>query len=358
MGVSLAGIAFRVGHEGTGVENLVESLCQTDVKEIPWPRSNEFDIRNTNDVMVQRFEDVVFVFNGSIVDKLLFDNDQSVAQHIYHAIGEPSEFIAFCNYDSGGSYGFAIVENGDVSRMRVQVSGDFPPCFDYGSLSEEEMLWHGAKVKFYDSEGNLYKKASLLDRVANFLLSKNNKVEERLFKVYCKGEDELHDYELTERVLNDILIKRYQCCPWNTEEDLSQYFFKGSKTLSEISGISADFRVEYDFSACRETSININYQHYECELKFDNLDRNVNVYMEFLDDKGKPVKGGDKVAEIGAATIWLRFDFYREQLEFLDVGSKAKVYYRHRDEYLGEVCVDEILDLRKNIGLDKLLQLS
>ncbi len=117
MGLSTAGLAF-VPNASTLVEHeLVRRAFGSSAIE-PSETQTTHDIRMPGNVTVESKDGATFLYNGEIAEKILFDG-QSLDPAIFAALGSPATIVIFCHYDSGGSFGYAIVENGITVRSRL-----------------------------------------------------------------------------------------------------------------------------------------------------------------------------------------------------------------------------------------------
>lgn len=211
MGIAQAGLVFRTKAPISNYLHLVARLSGETATQIPHPDAAKFDIRNHSDVMVQVFGDVCFVCNNDLVWETLENSNHDVF-HMHSAIDSPDLWMAFCHYDSGGSYGYTVVEKGVKTRTRLQTTGvpRPPPIVESGSPLAFEVEWLSAPF-YYEDE---------------------NDAEEDHIKVYYRGNREVlvREDRLTEQMLDDCLISLFGVCPWETSEVPKYYFFKLQKT--------------------------------------------------------------------------------------------------------------------------------
>ncbi|MDT0356440.1 hypothetical protein RJO15_11705 [Herbaspirillum huttiense F1] len=207
MGIAQAGIVFRPLEPLVDIESFVSGLFGTKVVQIEHPDIGQFDIRHPGDVMVQRFEDAYFVCNNDLVWDLLEFPQTDVTQ-TYRRLGSPHLFMAFCHYDSGGSYGYAFFEGGKRTRSRLQTVGSAhrQALIEYGAAKDFERNWLSA----------------------NFYLEEDDCPREEWQKIYFQGnrEIEVPEYFLTKRILEEGMVGNFGVCPWDTNLEPSCYFFK------------------------------------------------------------------------------------------------------------------------------------
>jgi len=204
MGIAQAGIAFRVSTPINDLPALMTRVFDEPVVEIASPVATRFDIRNHGDVMVQIFGDVCFICNDDLAWPLLKDASADAAR-LHAVLGRPERLMAFCHYPAGGSHGYALFENGQRLRTRLQTDGvpELPPLLESGSPQPFERRWLGAS-HFVDRQGA------------------------GAAKVYYLGNRDvlLPERELGGRLLQDGMVALLGICPWQTLLTATYRFFR------------------------------------------------------------------------------------------------------------------------------------
>jgi len=205
MGIAQAGIAFRVSESVTDLEAFMSAVFAEQATEIPLPVSVRFDIRNHSDVMLQTFGEVCFISNDDLAWPLIRNSERDI-DRLHAALGSPELLVAFCHYDSGGSHGYAVFENGRRTRTRLQTSGlpDTPTLVENGTPLAFEQRWLGAR--HYDGAT-----ARADDGRMVFLGEREVVVPAR---------------DLTGRMLQDGLDALFGVCPWETLLTPTYRFFR------------------------------------------------------------------------------------------------------------------------------------
>ena len=196
MGIAQAGIAFRISASVDDLEGFMGAVFGEQATEIPLPVSVRFDIRNHSDVMVQTFGEVCFISNDDLAWPLIRNSERDI-DRLHAALGSPDLMMAFCHYDSGGSHGYAVFENGRRTRTRLQTSGqsDLPALVESGTPLAFEQRWLGARhyVDATTSGDDDGRRVFLGER-----------------EVVVPARD------LTGRMLQDGLDALFGVCPWET----------------------------------------------------------------------------------------------------------------------------------------------
>lgn len=236
MGIAQAGIAFRISESVTDMEAYMSAVFGEAATEIALPVSVRFDIRNHSDVMLQSFGEVCFISNDDLAWPLIQD-DTFDATRLHAALGAPDLLMAFCHYDSGGSHGYALFENGRRTRTRLQTRGlpDAPTLRESGRPRPFERRWLRGRH----------------DVVAEAALS------EAAHRTNLRGEREgaVSAHELTGRMLQDGLEALFGVCPWETLLTPHYRFFRlgperpaeGEPAISRARSIAASKRPWWQF---------------------------------------------------------------------------------------------------------------
>jgi immunity protein 49 of polymorphic toxin system len=110
MGTAQGGIIFAMAEPDCSTWDLVADLFGPDFVALE-QRPRDFDTRHPGDILVQRMGDVWAILGGGLDWPLLSESEPETGA-IWAALRRPQHFLAFCRYDSGGSYGFALFEQG------------------------------------------------------------------------------------------------------------------------------------------------------------------------------------------------------------------------------------------------------
>ena len=116
--------------------------------------------------------------------------------------------MAFCHYDSGGSHGYAVFENGRRTRTRLQTCGlpDVPALQESGTPLPFEQRWLGAR----------------------HYVEADTAPSDDAERVYFLGDREVvvPARDLTGRMLHDGLDALFGVCPWETLLTPTYRFFR------------------------------------------------------------------------------------------------------------------------------------
>ncbi|WP_419688936.1 hypothetical protein ACN22W_18665 [Burkholderia theae] len=217
MGVAVAGIAFRSKDIDRPINELVSELFKCPCREIARPNQWEFDIRNPSDVIVEFFQDTCFVYNNELVWDIL-DNQEADTSHIFATLNRPKLILGFCNYDSGGSYGYVFIENGVRTRSRLETiaSPGRAPLREHGLPKEFEARWLTAP---------------------SYLEEDEDSPPEDFVRIYYLPDENLQvtEFSLTSRMLYEALVNNFGVCPWDMNAQLNSRFFRLEPKLVENS---------------------------------------------------------------------------------------------------------------------------
>lgn len=207
MGIAQAGFAFRSAAPIEDLKNFVANLCGSDVVQIEHPNRGEFDTRNDLDIMVEVFDNVYFVCNSAMSWKYL-EHQNLDHQSVFAALGMPAFFMAFCHFDTGSSYGYALFEDGVRTRsiLNTMAAPRLPPVIESGDPKDFEMRWS----------------------TANFYLDEDDCPREEWQKIYFQGnrEIEMPEHQIPARLLYEAMQKYLGVYPWDFGSKQKSYFFR------------------------------------------------------------------------------------------------------------------------------------
>ena len=211
MGIAQAGIAFRASVSVPDAAAWMSAVFAEPATEIPLPVSDRFDIRNHSDVMMQTFGEVCFISNDDLAWPLIKEGAADVSR-LHAALGAPELLMAFCHYDSGGSHGYAVFENGKRTRTRLQTSGvpDVPALLESGTPLPFEQRRLGAR---HDMQTEARAEATTTSGDA---------------RIHFPGDRQgvVPARDLTGRLLQDGLEALFGVCPWETLLTPTYRFFR------------------------------------------------------------------------------------------------------------------------------------
>ena len=146
MGLSTAGLAFRPNALTLDEQALVQKAFGSSFD--PSATEKVHDIRVPGNVAIESKNGTTFIYNGEIAAKILFER-QSLEPAVFAALGAPELVVVFCHYDSGGSFGYAIIKDGITVRSRVHT---LDKTVDEGTPHAFELPWLKAET-FIEEEG-------------------------------------------------------------------------------------------------------------------------------------------------------------------------------------------------------------
>lgn len=146
MGLSTAGLAFRPNASTLDEQALVRMAVGSSLD--PAAAEQVHDIRVPGNVAIESRNGATFIYNGEIAAKILFER-RSLEPAVFAALGAPELVVAFCHYDSGGSFGYAIIKDGITVRSRMHTQ---EKTVDEGTPNAFEMPWLTAEP-FIEEEG-------------------------------------------------------------------------------------------------------------------------------------------------------------------------------------------------------------
>jgi hypothetical protein len=119
MGMATAGLICRAAEDTRSDERRLFEITGKTFLPLGsrFPQlSPRFDPRNDDDFILATLGDIGFIFNGPMVEKIMFDGCYDNVPRLSAALHNPHDLLAFCWYDSGGSYGFAMFKDENIVR--------------------------------------------------------------------------------------------------------------------------------------------------------------------------------------------------------------------------------------------------
>lgn len=193
MGVSQAAIAFRSQQKDLDPQQVVSRLFGKRA-ELLEQRPASFDPRNPSDVAVHQYGDV-WVISSDALTMPLLENSLSEVSELHRTVGSPAMIIPYCQYDSGGTYGYGFIEHGVLTRSRLYLFDS--PVQEFGPLKPFEQRWESAA----------------------FYLEEDDCPEEERQKIYYLGDRqvEVPEHALPSRLSYAALTEFLGICPWESD---------------------------------------------------------------------------------------------------------------------------------------------
>lgn len=198
MGLAIGAVIIRKGIHKFNVQTIVKDwfgpnaeLNETDIF------TQHFDTRKDDCIAIYERADLIIINNSRFTSGLY--NPENIGK-LYHYFRNPVQIFAFENYDSGGTYSFAVIDRGKLVRwVRSTADSDTPSTFG-APLNIELKIWHAQKIKRAEADGETYtyfihpetKQLFLESDIARILLYEVMK----------------HEVDLTPDIVYDRSIKR------------------------------------------------------------------------------------------------------------------------------------------------------
>jgi hypothetical protein len=149
MGLSTGGLAFKPTSSTPAEPELLHRIFGEAFEAIPTSDDPNSDAnRVARKVSTESKDGAIFIYSDELVERLLF-KQAPIGPSLFAALGKPEVAVVFCHYDSGDSFGYRIMENGEFVRSRLYVQGE---TSDEGSPKEFERAWLNAEQYFEDEE--------------------------------------------------------------------------------------------------------------------------------------------------------------------------------------------------------------
>jgi hypothetical protein len=207
MGLSTAGLAFKPNSfTPKDEQEMIRRAFGDTFHSIPASEiQNYHDIRVPGKIAVESKNGATFIYNGEIAGRVLFEGE-ALEPSLLFALGSPEVIVVFCHYDSGGSFGYAILEKGVRVRSRIYT---LDRTSDDGVPKEFELSWLQAEP-FVEEEGEV-------------LAYRNMESGETTTEAY-----------VTVHMLSEVMKRLFGVSPWdewNYKTKFNYYFRKPDETV-------------------------------------------------------------------------------------------------------------------------------
>lgn len=136
MGASVSGIIIECQHNNFKLDDIAQSFfgnCSS---------YNECDTRKNKCVYISKLAKHIFIGNADFAD-MFFNRNAKVLERVNQYFDEPHLGFAFNWFDSGGTYGYSVIENGAYKRVFRSLS--YERLNVYGEALEQEKPWIGGE---------------------------------------------------------------------------------------------------------------------------------------------------------------------------------------------------------------------
>lgn len=138
MGLSTAGLAFKPTSSTPEEEEMIRRAFGAAFHAVPASDVKGYlDTRLPGNIAVESKNGAIFIYSSEIADRILFKGE-AIEASLLSALGTPEIAIVFCHYDSGDSFGYAIMEDGARTRSRIYTEGK---TTDEGIPKGVELPW-------------------------------------------------------------------------------------------------------------------------------------------------------------------------------------------------------------------------
>jgi hypothetical protein len=141
MGRTNAGIGVRTSTDTISTDEIVNKLFGDNFE-----RSSEMgDIRNNKWIAVEKSKEFFYIQKADYAGDFFSDKLETKLNELNLLFNNPDLIMAYEQYDSGGTYSYAIIKDGNLTRRFRSLS--YETTIDEGELEEIEKSWKNAEVK-------------------------------------------------------------------------------------------------------------------------------------------------------------------------------------------------------------------
>ncbi len=140
MGASSGGVSIKIDTSNYDLTKIVKDLIGTDFIKT----DNYEDTRYPDKYYLVKTKDVITIYNSQFVEKFYKRQDTKDIQYFIEYFKNPELIFAHERYDSGGTYSYALIYNGELKRQFRSLS--YETKIDFGDLEEVEIDWKNGEV--------------------------------------------------------------------------------------------------------------------------------------------------------------------------------------------------------------------
>lgn len=208
MGTSLGSLAIRTDIENFDSDNFVKAIFgENSISTMYVHRQygQKVSITKTSDGFI-------WLGSSKIVDGILQNGETNFIKEIYEYLNKPDLMIALNEYDSGGTYGYGIIKNGELIRRRITLSYD--KTIESGNFLELEKEWLEGEqiIGKYDEDNDCFKKSK--KKLTPEELEENE--DYKICRVNKNTGELISEAELTQFLHKNVMIEYFGYTIWES----------------------------------------------------------------------------------------------------------------------------------------------
>lgn len=144
MGASAGGVSIKTDTSKYDLNKIVKDLIGADYNIT----DNYEDTRYPDNYYLVKTKDVITIYNSQLVELFYKRQDTVDIQYFIDYFQKPELIFTHERYDSGGTYSYALIYNGELKRQFRSIS--YETKIDFGELEEVEKDWKNGEIKKFD----------------------------------------------------------------------------------------------------------------------------------------------------------------------------------------------------------------
>ena len=144
MGASAGGVSVKTDTSKYELTKIVNDLIGAD-----FVLTDKFeDTRYPDKYYLVKTKDVITIYNSQYVENFFKQQDTKHLKTFIDYFHVPELIFAHERYDSGGTYSYSLIYNGELKRQFRSLS--YETKIDFGDLEEVERDWKNGEIKTFD----------------------------------------------------------------------------------------------------------------------------------------------------------------------------------------------------------------
>jgi len=176
------------------IEDIVNELFGSLIT-ITDKATNEFDFRNENSIIIAYHENGIRIMNSNFVNQILVERSKEVINKLNTLFNKPKLILTYMHYDSGDSFGFSLIENGQIKRFRYSLSTDWVTQ-EFGNPLDVELNILNGEIYYEENEygerNYLYKRKDDINNPRSMHFINSELTNEVMLSKLGFGIEEMH----------------------------------------------------------------------------------------------------------------------------------------------------------------------
>lgn len=168
------------------------------------------DLQNLNKwLSINFYSNGIILWDQELTLDILTKQDTEKIELIYNSFEKPAEIIAFMHFDSGDSFGFSYIRDGEIHRYRYSLSNEIGDR-EFGDPLPEEKVITEAEVVVLKDEDEVYYRLDNREHACSFHF------------ICSELANEVMQHRIGFNMYDDELWRNSKLFVWSTQKLISE----------------------------------------------------------------------------------------------------------------------------------------